>query len=113
MPIGNSTTAESPASGYILRYGKEGKAVRKALTTGFLSAQNRRPGGGPAPGMCAEWPIMGCGLPGTTVVWIHFNDAAVVNAGLISFGTLVILSSAFCTSGRITTYLLISACARA
>lgn len=38
--------------------------------------------------------------------------AAVVKAGRISFGTDFILSSAFCTSGRITTYLLIMSRAR-
>ncbi len=31
------------------------------------------------------------------------NEAAVTKAGRISFGTAFILSSAFCTSGRITT----------
>jgi hypothetical protein len=44
----------------------------------------------------------------------YFNKAfAVVNAGRISFGTAFIFSSAFCTSGRMTTYLVIMSFARA
>ncbi len=100
MPIGNSTAADSPASGYFFRYGKEGKAVRKALAAG-LSCQRK-------PSSRAEIRRDDLG-----VMRAYLRLAAVVNAGLISFGTLFILSSAFCTSGRITTYLLISACARA
>jgi hypothetical protein len=41
------------------------------------------------------------------------SEAAVVNAGRISFGTAFILSSAFCTSGRMTTYFAIIPLARA
>jgi hypothetical protein len=41
------------------------------------------------------------------------SAAAVVNDGRMSFGTVFILSSAFWTSGRITTYLVIIALARA
>lgn len=41
------------------------------------------------------------------------NAIAVTNSGRMSFGTFFILSSAFCKSGRITTYLLIIALALA
>lgn len=41
------------------------------------------------------------------------SEAAVTKAGRMSFGTAFILSSAFCTSGRITMYLSIIALARA
>lgn len=113
MPIGNSIARSTPKGKYIPLWKyihiKNGKSLilNKEYKISYLAALESATLQHVKKPRHAVVPVRLAGA------YFAVSAAAVLKAGRISFGTTFILSSAFCTSGRISTYLVIMSFARA
>ena len=99
MPIGKTESLFSPAAKYIslwqIRHMFRGRTHVLRKHEMFPQIMGPSPRVRPRP------------------AYLLVSVVAVTNLGRMSFGTVFILSSAFCTSGRMTTYFVIISLARA